>query len=219
MMAALRILIADDHEVVRRGVRALLEGRPDWTVCGEASTGREAVEKAKQLAPDVVILDIGMPELNGLEAARQIHQIAPQTGVLILTVHESEQLVREVLEAGARGYLLKSDAGRELITAIEALRGRRQYFTAGIAERVLDGYLRGDPAAHSGPPAGGQITAREREIVQLLAEGRSNKEVARTLRISLKTVETHRANIMRKLRIHTLPELVRYAIRNNLIEA
>src|SRR2546422_8316797 len=158
MMAALRILIADDHEVVRRGVRALLEGRPDWTVCGEASTGREAVEKAKQLAPDVVILDIGMPELNGLEAARQIHQIAPQTGVLILTVHESEQLVREVLEAGARGDLLKSDAGRELITAIEALRGRRQYFTAGGAGKGPHGGLGGGPPGPPARPGGGGTT-------------------------------------------------------------
>ncbi|HKQ62924.1 MAG TPA: response regulator transcription factor [Candidatus Polarisedimenticolaceae bacterium] len=212
-MRPLRILVADDHDVVRHGVIALLSKRPDWTVCGEASNGREAVEQAQRLAPDVVILDVAMPELNGLEAARRIHKALPRARLLILTMHESEQLVREMLGAGARGYLLKSDAGRDLIAAVEALEQQRTFYTASIADRVTDAYLsRGAPA----PPQSRQLTAREREIVQLLSEGRSNKEIAARLDISVKTVETHRANTMRKLGLRGLGELVRYAIRNGI---
>ena len=214
MKESFDILVADDHEIVRRGVRSLIESHGEYRVCGEAANGRQAVELAKQLAPDLAILDIGMPELNGLEAARQIRQVAPRTEVLILTVHESDQVVREVLAAGARGYVLKSDAGRDLVTAIEALRDHRPHFTRRIADRVVDGYLgQGDPVA-----PGEQITGREREVAQLLAEGKSNKDVAKILKISVKTVETHRTNIMRKLRIHKLPQLVHYAIRNKLID-
>jgi len=214
-MSPLRILIADDHEVVRHGVRALLEAHPDWEVCDEAIDGREAVEKAKRLSPDVIILDIGMPGLNGLESARQIRKALPDSEVLILTMHDSEQVVREVLAAGARGYVLKSDAGRDLVSAVEALSHHKTFFTTSVAELVLQKYLRGGPEATAEEAS--TLTPREREVVQLLAEGRSNKEVASTLNISVKTAETHRTNIMRKLDCHSLSDLVRYAVRNNII--
>lgn len=216
-MAALRILVADDHEVVRHGVRSLLEGHPGWEVCAEAADGREAVEKAIQLKADVVILDIGMPNLNGLEATRQILRSVPQARVLILTMHESEQVVREVLEAGARGFLLKSDAGRDLVAAVEALQRHKTFFTSKVAEMVLESFLKNKPR-----PANETereiLTPREREIVQLLAEGKSTKEVAVALGLSVKTAETHRSNIMRKLNLHSISELVLYAVRNNIVQ-
>ena len=211
-MSALRILIADDHEVVRRGVRALLEDRPGWVICDEAVDGREAVEKTGRLRPDVVILDIGMPLLNGLEAARQVRLVSPESEVLILTMHESEQVVREVLAAGARGYVLKSDAGRDLVRAVEALARHKTFFTSNVAEFVLRGFL--DGGGEEGEPS--MLTPREREVVQLLAEGKSNQEAADALGISVRTVETHRANVMRKLNCQSLSDLVRYAIRNNI---
>lgn len=216
-MQPVRILVADDHEVVRRGIRAVLEVQPGCEVCGEAVTGREAVRKARRLAPDIVILDIGMPELNGLDATRQIRKALPHTEVLILTMHESEQVVREVLAAGARGYLLKSDAGRDLVAAVEALRSHKPFFTSAVAEQLLEDYLKtaARPGVAHSPT---RLTPREREIVQLLAEGKSNKEVAAALGISVKTAETHRTKIMRKLDLHSLSELVRYAIRNKIIE-
>src|SRR2546425_2359609 len=212
-MTAVRILVADDHEVVRRGVRALLEARPGWEVCDEAADGREAVEKAIQSGPDVVILDIGMPVLNGLEAARQIRKVSPRCEVLILTMHESEQLIREVLAAGARGYVLKSDAGRNLENAVEALSRHKTFFTSSVAEFLLQGFLDG----RGEPPEPSSLTQREREVIQLLAEGEGNKEVANTLGISVRTAETHRTNIMRKLGCHSFTDLVRYAIRNSII--
>jgi DNA-binding NarL/FixJ family response regulator len=214
-----RILVADDHEVVRRGLCALLKARPDWEVCGEAANGREAVEKATKLKPDVAILDIGMPNLNGWEATRQILKAVPQTKVLILTLHDSDQVVKEVLNAGARGFLLKSDAGRDLVAAVEALRRGRTYFTPKVASMVLDGYLRRntDGAEPKEPGRGGRLTPREREIVQLLAEGKSSKEVAVVLGLSVKTAETHRSNIMRKLELHSVSDLVLYAVRNNIV--
>jgi DNA-binding NarL/FixJ family response regulator len=211
----MRILVADDHEVVRRGVRALLEARPGWQVCDEAEDGREAVAKALQSHPDVVILDIGMPGLNGLEAARRIRKASPQTEVLILTMHESEQVVQEVLAAGARGYVLKSDAGRDLVAAVEALQGHRTFFTSTVAERVLRTFVSGGKPVEPGETS--LLTRREREVIQLLAEGKGNKEVADILGISVRTAETHRTNIMRKLDCHSLSDLVRYAIRNNII--
>lgn len=217
-MAKVRILVADDHEVVRRGFRALLEARPEWEVCGEAVTGREAVEKAAQTRPDVVVMDISMPELNGLEATRQIVKAAPQVEVLILTIHDSEELVPEVLKAGARGYVLKSDAGKDLVAAVDAVRRHKPFFTSRVSEIVLEGYLRGDSRTGKAEMKRGRLTAREREIVQLLAEGKSNKEIAVALNISVKTVETHRANIMNKLGIHSVTELVRYAVRNRIVE-
>jgi DNA-binding NarL/FixJ family response regulator len=215
-MNSVRILIADDHELFRRGLAAELTQVPGWVVAGEAANGRDAVELAAALKPDIVVLDLTMPELNGLEAARKIISANPAARVLILTAHESEQLVREVLSAGAQGYVLKSDAGRILIAALQSLLDGRSFFTSNVARMVLDGYLRSESRDASTPET---LSAREREIVQLLAEGNSNKDIARALKISVKTTETHRSNIMRKMGFGSLPELVRYAIRNKIIEA
>lgn len=214
-MSALRILIADDHEVVRRGIRALLEGHPGWEVCGEAVDGRNAVEKARELSPDLALLDIGMPNLNGLDAARQILKAAPRTRVLILSMHNSDQVVREVLEVGARGFILKSDAARDLVAAVEALQRRTTFFTSDVATIVLEGYL--TRSINPEKPVKNRLTAREREVVQLLAEGKSSKEVAVALNLSVKTAETHRTNVMRKLDLHSVADLVRYAVRNNIV--
>ena len=213
-MGAFRILVADDHPIFRVGLCSLLASHEGWEVCGEAETGREAVEKASQLKPDVVVLDYSMPGLNGAEATRQIIQRVPRAEVLILTMHSSEDLIRGALEAGARAYVLKSDAGRDLISAVHALVEHKAFLSSGASGPVLDSYLRGaQPSAsqHS-------LTPREREILQLVAEGRSNKEIATTLTISTKTVETHRANLMHKLGLTSVGALVRYAVRNQIIE-
>jgi DNA-binding NarL/FixJ family response regulator len=215
----LRILLADDHEMVRHGVRYLLESEPGWEVCGQAATGREAVEMAQQLHPDVVVLDLSMPDLNGLDATRQIQRTAPQCQVLILTMHESEDMVRDALAAGARGYVLKSDAGSDLVNAVRALSRRKTFFTADVQAMVLQGYLKGLDEAEAVQAASRRLTAREREIVQLVSEGKSTKEVATTLGISVKTAETHRTNVLRKLDLHSVSDLVRYAVRNRIIEA
>lgn len=209
-----KIIIADDHELLRRGLAATLGEREGWSIVGESKTGRGAVELAVKLSPDVAILDVSMPELNGLEATRQILAEAPGTKVLILTMHDSEQVVRDVLDAGAQGYLLKSDAGRDLLAAVEALLEDRPFFTSKVARMVLEGYLRPSEKEEEASP----LSAREREIVQLLAEGHSNKEVADELGISVKTAETHRTNIMRKMNFRSITDLVRYAIRNRIIE-
>jgi len=212
-----RILIADDHEMIRAGLRKVLAGRSDWTVCGEAVNGREAVARARELKPDVVVLDFAMPELNGLEVIRQIRAILPHTEVLVLTMHESEQLARAALAAGARGFVLKSDAGETIAAAVEQLSQHRPFFTATVSQMVLQGYLH--PAAPvEENVVGKRLTTREREIVQLIAEGRSSKEVGDALGISVKTAETHRANLMRKLELHSVSELVHYAIRNQIVE-
>lgn len=212
----LRILIADDHEVVRHGIRSLLEGQPGWKVCAEASDGRDAVEKSAQTSPDIVVLDIGMPNLNGLDAAREILRARPQSKILVLTMHDSDQVVREVLDAGAQGYLLKSDAGRELVAAVEALQRNKTFFSSKVGETVLENYMKGK--AHPKSASRAVLTAREREVVQLLAEGKSTKEVAVALGVSVKTAETHRSNIMRKLGLHSVSELVLYAVRNNIVQ-
>jgi DNA-binding NarL/FixJ family response regulator len=214
-----RILIADDHEIVRRGLKSIISAQSEWEVVGEALTGREAVELTRERRPEMVIMDIGMPDLNGLEATRQILKEFPSTEVLILTMHESEQLIREVLDTGARGYVLKSDAGRDLVAAVDALRRHKPYFTTKVSEMVLTGFLRGVPAGEEFDETPRmRLTSREREIVQLLAEGKSNKEVAQTLNISVKTAETHRARIMAKLGFRSVGELVRYAVRNGIVE-
>jgi DNA-binding NarL/FixJ family response regulator len=220
IMGTLRVLVADDHEIVRKGLRAIVEGQPGWEVAGEACDGREAVDKAGSLRPDVTVVDVSMPGLNGLEATRQMLRQNADTKVLVLTMHESDPLIREVLDAGARGYLLKSDAARDLVTAVEAIRRNKTYFTSRVAQMVLDGYLDKKPrtTADAALPAT-RLTPRQREIVQLLAEGKSSKEVAVALGLSVKTAETHRANIMRRLDCHSVSELVRYAIRNNIIQA
>ena len=218
-MEPLRLLVADDHELVRKGLRSVLEQQPGWQVAGEASDGREAVAKAKELKPDVTVLDISMPSLNGLEATRQMIKQDAGAKVLILTVHDSDPLIQDVLNAGARGYVLKSDAGKDLVTAVDAVRRNKTFFTAKVGQMVLDGYLekKPRPANSDAPPS--RLTPRQREIVQLLAEGKSSKEVAVALNLSVKTAETHRANIMRRLECHSVSELVRYAIRNGIIEA
>lgn len=213
-----RILLADDHEMVRRGLRDQLNNQSGWEVCGEASDGREAVKLALSLKPDVVVMDLSMPELNGLEATRQIRRDLPKTEVLIFTMHETEPLIREVLAAGARGYVLKSDAGRQVVSAVEALAHHKPFFTSKVSSALLDAFLK-SAAKHDEGSAFSTLSSREREIVQMLAEGKSNKEIASLLSISVKTVETHRATIMRKLDINSIVELVRYAIRNKLVEA
>jgi len=214
----IRILIADDHAIVRRGIRSLLEAQPGWEVCCEAATGREAVEEAQRSKPDVVVLDINMPELNGFEATRQILKESPRTEVLILTMDESEEVARQVLRAGARGFVLKSDTDSKLVEAVGALSQHKPYLTPAVTEVVLDAYVEG-AQEHKNGFSDDRLTPREREIVQLLAEGKSNKEVAATLGIAVKTAEAHRANIMRKLNLHSLGELVRYAIRNKIVAA
>ena len=217
----LRILIADDHEVARRGVRALLESHAGWEVCAEAGDGRDAVEQAFITKPDVVLLDIGMPNLNGLEAARQISAALPDAGILILTMHDTDNMVREVLRAGARGFLLKSDAGRDLIAAVEAVGLQRTFFTPRVSQMVLNGFLDRERKNDSPAPVeftGDLLTSREREVIQLLAEGRTSKEVAVTLNLSVKTAETHRTNLMRKLNLHSVADLTRYAVRNGIVQ-
>src|SRR5271169_4512985 len=215
----LRILLADDHEIVRRGLRSLLEKREGWEVCGEAGDGREAVEKALQLKPDVVIVDIGMPSLNGLDTTRQLLQHDPQFKVIVLTITDSDQVIREALDAGARGFVLKSDAARDLVAAVEALQSKRMFFTPRVNDLVLAGFLeKGHAIPRNAPPDLPTLTAREREVTQLLAEGKSSKEVASLLNLSTKTVETHRSNIMRKLGLHSIRDLVVYAIKNNIIQ-
>jgi DNA-binding NarL/FixJ family response regulator len=213
-VALVRIVVADDHEVVRKGLIDILREKPEWQVCGEARNGREAIEKAKLLMPDVMIMDVSMPGLNGLEATRQIVKADPAIKILILTLHDSDQVIRNVLDAGARGFLLKSDSGCELVAAVDALLRDKTYFTSKVAAMVLEGYLRGGTPFTAGQ---NPLTPRERQVVQLLAEGSSTKEVAAALGLSVKTAETHRSNIMRKLQLHSVSELVLYAVRNNIV--
>jgi DNA-binding NarL/FixJ family response regulator len=208
-----RILLADDHAVVRRGLRALLEAREDFEVCAEASDGRAAVELALAHKPDVVVLDISLPILNGIEATRQIRKEAPATEVMIFTLHDREREIRDVLHAGARGYVLKSEADEQIMRAVEALARHRAYFSDHVSEALLDNFVEQGLSAGDTPI----LTAREREVVQLIAEGNSNKKIAHLLSISIKTVETHRSASMRKLDIHSTAELVRYAVRHRLI--
>lgn len=213
----IRILVADDHDIVRKGLTSLLANRPDWQVCAEASNGREAVNMAEKFRPNVAILDLSMPELNGLEATRQIRLRVPETEILVFSMYENEQFVRNLLAAGARGYVLKSDIATQLLTAVETVARHKPFFTSDVAEKVLEGFLKLGNTSEETDGRSGVLTAREREIVQLLAESKSNKEIANALGISVKTVQTHRATIMRKLGINSIVELVHYAIRNNLV--
>jgi len=207
-----RILIADDHDVVRSGLNAILSSQSGWEVVAEAEDGRKAVELVAETRPDVAILDYQLPALNGVDATREIRAVRPQTEVLIFTMHESELLLREALEAGARGYLLKSDARKFLIAAVESLSQHKPFFTGRISEALLNAFL------SQGHTSEGMLTARERGVVQLIAEGHSNKEVAQILGLNLKTVESHRASAMRKVNVNSTATLVRYAIRNKLVE-
>lgn len=215
---SVKILLADDHDIVRRGLRELINKRAEWKIVAEACNGREAVAKAMQTRPNVALLDISMPFLNGFEAARQILLERPDTKILILTVHESNTLIRQVLEAGARGYVLKSDAERDLVGAVEAVCTGGTYFTQKVSEVILDFYLNKGKILREETPDQ-RLTKRHREIVQLLAEGRSSKEVAEILNMTLKTAETHRAHIMKRMGFHSVADLVRYALRNGIIEA
>jgi DNA-binding NarL/FixJ family response regulator len=215
----LRILLADDHEIVRRGLCSLLQKHDGWEVCGEASDGAEAIAMAQQLKPDVIIVDIGMPRLNGLDTTRQLLQMDPRFKVIVLTITDSDQIIREALNAGARGFILKSDAARDLVSAVEALQSKRMFFTPRVNDLVLAGFLdKGHVTSRNEVPNLPVLTAREREVTQLLAEGKSSKEVAIVLNLSTKTVETHRSNIMRKLSLHSIRDLVVYAIKNNIIQ-
>ena len=217
-MNELRVLIADDHHLIRRGVRDLLTTRDGWQVVGEACNGTDAVQKAVSLRPDVAILDFSMPELNGPGAAAQIAKQAPETGVVVLTMHDSEQVMREVLQAGARGLVLKSDADRDLIEAVDAVAKKRHFFPTRLSELVLGGYLAGTSAAKmKRKNKVGHLTQREREVMRLLADGLSSKETAGQLQISTRTVESHRININRKLGFNSIANLVHYAIRHGIV--
>jgi DNA-binding NarL/FixJ family response regulator len=216
-MDELRILIADDHDLIRRGVRDLLAARSGWQVVGEACNGADAVRKAVSLRPDVAILDFSMPELNGPGAAAQIAEKVPETGVVVLTMHDSEQVMREVLQSGARGLVLKTDADRDLLEAVEAVARKRHFFTTRLSELVLDGYLTGFVAREKVKNKVAQLTERECEVVRLLADGMSSKEAATRLQISIRTVESHRINISRKLGFNSIAKLVHYAIRHGIV--
>jgi len=208
---SLRILIADDHEAVREGLKKIIEERPSWKVVAVARDGREAIDKAVETAPDVAIVDYSMPVMNGIEAAQEIRAQLPQTEVLIFTIHNTEDLLVQVLRSGARGYVLKTDAKRDLLAAVEALASRKPFFTPQIPEPLLDSY-----AARSRRVPG--LTTRERDIVRLLAAGHTSTVVADMLHISKRTVETHRAAVMQKLNLSSFASLVRYAVRNQLVQ-
>lgn len=216
-METIRVLIADDHEVMRLGLRVVVETMPGWTVCGEAHCGREAVELTSKLKPAIVVMDLTMPEMNGLDATRQIKKDHPEVEVLIFTGLETEELVRQVFEAGARSYILKTAGLQHVEAALRALAAHKPYFTSNMGEILFARFLQGTKA--STMESDGRLTDREREIVQLLAEGRRNKQVAHALGISVETVETHRASIMKKLRFKALSELVRYAVRNQIVSS
>jgi DNA-binding NarL/FixJ family response regulator len=206
------ILIADDHEVVRSGVRGIIEDHVGWNVVAEAADGKQAIDKSIATKPDVAILDYSLPLISGIEATRQIRMRVPSVEVLIFTMHDNEILMRDLFKAGARGYLLKSDAAQHLIAAVESLAAHRPFFTGKASEALLETFLTSTRQIDQ------ILTGRERSVVQLVAEGHSNKQIANVLSISIKTVETHRASVMRKLDIGSTAALVRYAVRNKLIE-
>lgn len=209
-----RIVLADDHEMIRLGVRSILAEHPHWQVVGEASNGRDALELIRSVRPHIAILDYSLPHLNGLEVTRTIKKELPRTEILIFTMHDREDLLAEVLMAGARGYLLKSDASKQLVAAVEALSVNRPYFSGKVSQTLLDRFIL---MASRDQPVGA-LTPREREIVQLIAEGRLNKEIGAILGLAVKTVETHRAAAMHKLELKNSAELIRYAVRNRIIE-
>jgi DNA-binding NarL/FixJ family response regulator len=215
------VLLIDDHEIIRAGLRHIVERESGWEVCGEAADGREGVALAEQLKPDIVVLDVCMPGLNGIEATRQLKKKLPRLEILIFSGTETREMIQESFEAGARSFLAKTDISSHLRTALRALAIHKPYFTDRVAGIVFERFLTkgtsGDKKKKDAP--GEALTAREREIVQLVAEGQSSKEAASTLGISLKTIETHRAAVMRKLHLQSLPDLVRYAIRTGMIQA
>ena len=218
-MKRLRILIADDHEIVRQGLRLLVQAVPEWEICAEASKGPEAVELVEKLQPDVVVMDHGMPGLNGVDATLQIKEISPKTEVIIFSGTDNDSLVHRVFEAGARSYISKAEAGKHLVAAIETVSQHKPYFTDQVSEVVFARYLQRDRFNTADPEPHSRLTAREREIVQMLAEGKTNKEIAEILSISTRTAETHRSTVMRKLQLRTTADLVRFAVRNHIIQA
>jgi len=214
----IRVLLADDHALMRRGIRDLLQADPDIDVVGEAADGREATQLTLRLKPDVLIMDLTMPELNGLDAIRHIKKDCPNVELLVFSMHDSEDLIREVFSSGARGYVLKSDAALYLIEAVKSLAVGKPFFTPRISEAILHTLVTaGDPAKPEASAAG-PLSSREREILQLLAENKSNKEIATRLGISVRTVETHRRSVMQKLNANSIVELVHYAIRNGIVQ-
>jgi DNA-binding NarL/FixJ family response regulator len=213
----LRILIADDHELVRRGIRGVLRDQGGWSVVGEATNGRDAIEKAGRLKPDVTILDISMPDLDGLQATRQIREASPNTDVVVLTMHDSDQMVRRVLEAGALGYVLKSDLAGHLVKAVKDVSTGKLFLTPKVSDIVLRGFLKKGNQPNPDDHSKARPTVRETEIIRLLAEGLANKEIASKLGIAIRTVETHRAKIMLKLGLHSLSALIHYAIRHKIM--
>jgi DNA-binding NarL/FixJ family response regulator len=215
----MRILVADDHEIVREGLRAMVEREPGWQVCGVAENGREAVALAEKLKPDAVILDLKMPQLDALEAVRQIKRAIPKTEILVLSANESEDLIEQVFESGAKAYVRKAEAGRLLVPALRSLQNHKTFLTDGVSALLFSRLLTGGRGKSKNPSANEKLTPREREIVRLLAEGKSNKEIASDLGISIRTCETHRAAVMRKLHLDALADVVRYAIRNGLVDA
>jgi DNA-binding NarL/FixJ family response regulator len=214
-MSTFRILLADDHPIFRFGLSSLLSSHESWEVCGEAADGREAVEKCRQLKPDLLILDVCLPVLNGLDTARQILKLNPSQAILILTAVDSEQVIQDCLEAGVRGWVFKSDGTADLTTAVEAIQRRKSIFSSRVSNVIMDGYQR--RRADSNAARMPKLSPREREVVQLVSEGKASKEVAAILHVTLATAETHRSNIMRKLEIHSIAELVLYAVRNEII--
>jgi two-component system response regulator NreC len=216
--STVRILIADDHDVMRQGTRSLVERQQGWEVCGTASNGREAVSKATELQPDIVIMDMTMPELNGLDAAIQIKRRLPNTEILMFTGQESENLIRDAFESGVKSVILKSEAHHFLVEAIESLARHKPFFTDKVSEILFSNMLERAQGDRDASEPGERLSVREREIVQLIAEGKSNKEVAEALGISVRTAETHRASILRKLKVDSVAGLVRYAIRNKIID-
>jgi two-component system response regulator NreC len=212
----IRIVLADDHTVLREGIRSLLEDQPDMQVVGEAEDGRAVVQLAAELQPDVILMDIAMPRLNGLEATRQIKKRFPEVKVLILTVHSDEEYIRQILRAGASGYLVKQAAPNELISAIEAIQRGESYLSPSVSKKVVQEYVQ-HAAGSTEEDSHERLTDREREVLQLIAEGNSTRDIAELLHMSVKTAETHRARLMRKLDIHSTAELTQYAIRKGVI--
>jgi two-component system response regulator NreC len=212
MSSKIRILLADDHALVRQGFRRILEAEPDMEIVGEADNGRETVALAEKLRPDVIVMDVGMPELNGIEATRRLSESLPRTRVLALSMHKDSVYVREILRAGARGYLLKDAFDRDLLLAVRAVARGEAYLSPAVSEVVLSDYRRQvrDPLD--------LLTSREREVLQMLAEGKTNKEIATALQLSVYTVDAHRGRIMEKLNVHSIGELVRFAVRHGLVE-
>jgi DNA-binding NarL/FixJ family response regulator len=214
----IRVLLADDHALMRRGIRDLLQADPDIDVLGEAGDGREAIQLAEKLQPDILIIDLTMPELNGLDAIRHIRRESPQIELLVFSMHDSEELIREVFAAGARGYVLKSDAALYLVEAVKSLAKHKPFFTPRISEAILNTLMTLPGNGQQESNKGGPLSSREREILQLLAENQTNKEIAAKLGISVRTVETHRRSIMQKVEANSIVELVHYAIRNGIVQ-